>query len=161
MRANVGNEGRWNGGANIAVRKDKQTVAADVNLRHDANHSQFDTTLQGLDPVTHLPFSQATHGTVKGVSDYQGVHGSLDYDLTPKARLRAGASYSRYDVLDRHLPLCSDWSLLHRRPLHLRLPELRRLDDLAPHLRRGSARPGGQPAPPADPYRQRQPLRRG
>ena len=96
MRANVGNEGRWNGGANIAVRKDKLTVAADMNLRHDANHSQFDTTLQGLDPVTHLPFSQATHGTVKGVNDYQGVHGSLDYDLTPKDRLSAEASYNRF-----------------------------------------------------------------
>ncbi|MBW8813533.1 MAG: TonB-dependent receptor [Caulobacterales bacterium] len=97
IRANLGSEARYNGGASGAYNSGKLSLSADVSLRHDPQ--KFDITRAGV---------AATAGGGHDVSAYRlaqrgqghilSAHAAADYDLDPKTRIGAEARASRMQI---------------------------------------------------------------
>jgi outer membrane receptor protein involved in Fe transport len=89
--------GRWNGGANIAWRGKKLTVAADANIRHDRQSGVFTADTEGTDPLSGLGFSQHSQGDNHNINDFRSLHASVDYDIAPKTRVSGDAHYNQFE----------------------------------------------------------------
>ena len=99
VRANVGADGRWNGGFSGSWQKDRLTLTGDLNARHDAFDIQLDTRREALDPLSGAVVSTTTSTSDGfGVSN-DGAFGRLaaEYNLGPRTQLTAELRGSRFE----------------------------------------------------------------
>lgn len=90
LRANIGDDGRWNLGASGNWQKDKMTLSGDLGFRRDKGEQSFDRVRERLDPVTGDVLSTTTaEQRVGGPVDVWFGRASLDYRLNPKLTLSA------------------------------------------------------------------------
>lgn len=90
VRANVGDNGRWNLGVSGSWQKDKLTLSGDLSYRVDPNEFSFNRVREQLDPTTGAVVS-TTRVDQDVFSDQTGSIGrfSLEYKLTPKSQITA------------------------------------------------------------------------
>lgn len=88
IRANVGDNGRWNAGASGSWQKDRLTLSGDVSYRTDPNHIEFTRLREQLDPVTGAVVSTSLNDQSVEM-DQSGAFGRLgvDYRLTDRTQL--------------------------------------------------------------------------
>lgn len=99
VRANVGADGRWNGGLNGSWQKDKLTLTGDLNARHDAFDIQLNSLREQLDPLSGSVISTTTT-TSDGFStanDGAFARLSAEYNLTPRTQLTAELRGLRFE----------------------------------------------------------------
>ncbi|MBI1405260.1 MAG: TonB-dependent receptor [Caulobacter sp.] len=88
LRANLGDDGRWNLGVSGGYQKDKLSLSGDLSGRHDRSVQSADRVRQSLDPLTGDVLS-----TTRQTQDAQGPADvligrvSADYRLTDKLTL--------------------------------------------------------------------------
>jgi outer membrane receptor protein involved in Fe transport len=97
VRANLGSEGRYNGGAGGGYNSGRLTLSGDVSLRHDPQKFDQQGRRQtpdsaGGDDTSAYRFGQRGQGHI--VSG----RGSADYDLDPKTRIGAEARLTRMAI---------------------------------------------------------------
>jgi outer membrane receptor protein involved in Fe transport len=88
IRANVGDNGRWNAGVSGSYQKDRLTLSGDLSYRADPNSLEFTRIREQLDPTSGAVTSTST--TVQGVDmDQSGGFGrfTAEYRLTDKTQL--------------------------------------------------------------------------
>lgn len=90
LRANVGDNGRWNAGASGSWQKDRLTLSGDLSYRDDANSVAFDRVRELRDPVTGVVTS-VTRSDMGVEMDQGGTFGrlSVEYRATDKTQLTA------------------------------------------------------------------------
>ncbi|WP_309627779.1 TonB-dependent receptor domain-containing protein [Brevundimonas sp.] len=90
VRANGGDNGRWNVGANGTWAQGGLTLSGDLNLRKDLILQETDRLRHRLDPVTGA-IVQTTRQTqdVDGYNDVQSARFSAQYDVDPQLTLSA------------------------------------------------------------------------
>lgn len=90
VRANVGDNGRWNLGVSGSWQKDKLTLSGDLSYRVDPNEFSFNRIREQLDPTTGAVVS-TTRVDQDIFSDQTGSIGrvSLEYKLAPKTQITA------------------------------------------------------------------------
>lgn len=88
VRANVGDNGRWNAGASGSYQKDRLTLSGDLNYRADPNEMEFPRVREQLDPVSGDVIS-TTRVDLANNMDQNGAFGrfSAEYRLTDKTQL--------------------------------------------------------------------------
>ncbi len=88
IRANVGDNGRWNLGGSGSWQKDKLTLSGDLSYRVDPNEFNFDRAREQLDPTTGAVIS-TTRIEQPVISDQSGAFGrfTAEYRLTRKTQL--------------------------------------------------------------------------
>ncbi|MFT4911432.1 MAG: outer membrane receptor protein involved in Fe transport [Brevundimonas sp.] len=88
IRANVGDNGRWNLGGSGSWQKDKLTLSGDLSYRVDPNRFGFNRLREQLDPVTGAVVS-TTRNDQATVSDQTGTVGrfAVDYRLSDRTQL--------------------------------------------------------------------------
>ncbi|QBX36613.1 TonB-dependent receptor [Brevundimonas sp. S30B] len=88
IRANVGDNGRWNAGVSGSYQKDRLTLSGDLSYRADPNSIGFVRLRERLDPVTGAVVSTSTN--TQGVEmEQNGGFGrfTAEYRLTDKTQL--------------------------------------------------------------------------
>lgn len=90
LRANVGDNGRWNAGASGSWQKDRLTLSGDLSYRTDPNSVEFDRVREQRDPVTGDVVS-VTRSDMGVEMDQGGSFGRLsaEYRVTDKTQLTA------------------------------------------------------------------------
>lgn len=88
IRANVGDNGRWNLGASGSWQKDRLTLSGDLSYRADPNRYEFDRLREQLDPVTGAVVSTTRNDTTQE-SDQTGTVArfTAEYKLTDRTQL--------------------------------------------------------------------------
>lgn len=88
LRANVGDNGRWNLGAGGSWQKDKLTLSGDLSYRSDPTELEFVRLREQLDPVTGAVVSTTTVDQPIA-SEQNGAFGrfTAEYRLTPRTQL--------------------------------------------------------------------------
>lgn len=94
VRANVGTNGRQNGGLNISRKDGGLTLSSDVYLRHDSLKQTFRSDRQFQDPAGPGFITQTLRMGSAGAVDVLGLRGGLDYDPDPKTRISLDAHYN-------------------------------------------------------------------
>ncbi|WGM37721.1 TonB-dependent receptor [Caulobacter sp. NIBR1757] len=85
LRANIGQDERWNVGASANWQKDKLTLSGDLGLRHDVGEQSASRVRERLDPLTGAVISTTRQTqTVEGPSDVVYGRFTADYRLTDK-----------------------------------------------------------------------------
>ena len=90
VRANVGDNGRWNGGISGSRQDGKLTLSGDLSYRTDRNEVEFNRVREQLDPTTGAVVS--TTRSDMGVEMDQGgafTRLSAEYRVTDKTQLTA------------------------------------------------------------------------
>ncbi|RYG16727.1 MAG: TonB-dependent receptor, partial [Caulobacteraceae bacterium] len=87
VRFNVGAEGRWNAGANMAWQRDRLSLSGDVGVRHDVGEQNLFRTRETLDEDTgdFLPSRQTQLNS--GDYDSGNARFTAEYRLTDKTQL--------------------------------------------------------------------------
>ena len=103
VRANVGSEGRKNGGVSASYREGKLTLSGDASVRHEAIKQTSSRERAVLDPATGgiRRSSQRSVGT--GAVDLVNLRGGLEYDLDAKTRLTLGVRYVDFNFSNSSL----------------------------------------------------------
>lgn len=88
LRANIGNEGRWNIGSSGSWQKDRLTLSGDLSYRFDANAFDFPRLREQISPVTGAVVSTTDINQILE-SEQGGTFGrfSADFRLTPRTQL--------------------------------------------------------------------------
>ncbi|AQR63262.1 TonB-dependent receptor [Brevundimonas sp. LM2] len=88
VRANVGDNGRWNLGGSGSWQKDKVTLSGDLSYRADPNEFELNRLREQLDPATGAVVSTTRNGTTQQ-SDQTGTVGrfTAEYKLTDRTQL--------------------------------------------------------------------------
>jgi len=88
LRANIGNEGRWNIGTSGSWQKDRLTLSGDLSYRFDANAFDFPRLREQISPVTGAVVSTTDINQILE-SEQGGTFGrfSADFRLTPRTQL--------------------------------------------------------------------------
>lgn len=99
IRANVGADGRWNGGLSGSWQKDRLTLTGDLNARHDAFDIQLNTLREQLDPLSGSVVSTTTMTSDGFSTSNDGAFGRLsaEYNLTPRTQLTAELRGARFE----------------------------------------------------------------
>ena len=85
LRANIGEDERWNVGASANWQKDKLTLSGDLGLRHDRSEQSVDRLRERLDPLTGAVISTTRQTqAVEGPTDVLFGRFTADYRLTDK-----------------------------------------------------------------------------
>lgn len=89
VRANVGTDGRYNGGVSGSMMQGPLTLSGDAGLRHDRQEFDVDIARARLDTGSgsFIESRQSTHSDGEG--DMYNLRGGLDYDLDDKTRFSA------------------------------------------------------------------------
>ncbi|RYG13570.1 MAG: TonB-dependent receptor, partial [Caulobacteraceae bacterium] len=87
VRANVGNDDRWNVGVSGIMNRDKLTLTGDLNLRHDTFTQQADRVRTRIDPVSGQTVEQRNTQNGDGSNDNVFVRFSADYRPTDRLQL--------------------------------------------------------------------------
>jgi len=98
LRANVGDNGRWNIGASGSRQRGKLTLTGDVSYRHDEQNFAFDRLREQLDPSGATVSTTATAQNSDSIQ--KGVFGRIaaEYRLTEKTMLTGEVRANRFDV---------------------------------------------------------------
>lgn len=99
LRVNIGDHGRWNGGASGSRQRGKLTLTGDLSYRYDDQNFAFDRLRDQLNPLTGAVTSTTT--TVQENDMIQkGAFGRLaaEYRLTDKTMLTAELRGNRFEV---------------------------------------------------------------
>ncbi len=97
VRANVGTDGRYNGGISGSATRGKATFAGDIGVRHDTREFAVDSERSRYDSVTDQWVDSFLSADAKGEGDSVNARGAVDYDLDDRTRLSAelrGAQFS-------------------------------------------------------------------
>ena len=99
VRANVGADGRWNGGLSGSWQKDRLTLTGDLNARHDAFDIQLNTVREQLDPLSGAVVSTTTSTSDGFSTANEGAFGRLaiEYSLSPRTQLTAEVRGARFE----------------------------------------------------------------
>ncbi|MDB5471463.1 MAG: TonB-dependent receptor [Caulobacter sp.] len=88
LRANIGDNERWNLGLSGNYQKDKLTLSGDLGIRHDLGEQTSDRIRERLDPLTGAVLSTTRQSQdVEGPSDVLFARFTADYRLTDKLTL--------------------------------------------------------------------------
>lgn len=100
IRANVGAEGRWNAGANIAWQRDKLTLSGDIGVRHDVGEQNLFRLRETFDAASgeFLPSRQTQLNS--GAFDSGNARLTAEYRLDDKTQLTAELRASRFAIND-------------------------------------------------------------
>lgn len=98
LRANVGDNGRWNVGASGSRQSGKLTLTGDVSYRYDDQTFSFDRLREQLDPAGAVTSTTTT--SQQNNSTQKGAFGRLsaEYRLTEKTMLTGELRGNRFDV---------------------------------------------------------------
>ncbi len=87
VRANIGEDGRWNLGLSGSRASGRVTLSGDLGVRHDSVEQRVDRVRERLDPVSGLVLPSRQNQDIDFASDgYYGRLG-LDYRLSDKTQL--------------------------------------------------------------------------
>jgi len=88
VRANVGDNGRWNAGASGSWQRDRLTLSGDLSYRSDPTELSFDSVREQLDPATGAVVA-TTRNTTPITSEQNGtvVRGTAEYRLTDRTSI--------------------------------------------------------------------------
>lgn len=88
IRANIGDNGRWNLGGSGSWQKDRLTLSGDLSYRADPNRFELDRLREQLDPATGAVVSTTRNDTTQE-SDQTGTVGrfTAEYKLTDRTQL--------------------------------------------------------------------------
>lgn len=98
LRANIGNEGRWNVGASGSWQKDRLTLSGDLSYRFDANAFDFQRVREQFSPLTGAVLSTTAIDQTLD-SEQGGTFGrfSADFRLTPRTQLTGELRGAAFD----------------------------------------------------------------
>ncbi|WP_293476049.1 TonB-dependent receptor [Phenylobacterium sp.] len=99
-RANLGSNGRQNGGVSASYRAGKVTLSGDANLRHDSIKQDYSRARRITEPSGTVRES-LQDGTQGGRINVASLRGGLDYDVSKDTRLSLELRYNRFDFRDR------------------------------------------------------------
>ncbi|WP_240606374.1 TonB-dependent receptor domain-containing protein [Phenylobacterium kunshanense] len=100
VRANVGSQGRQNGGVSASYRDGKLTLSGDASLRHDSIKQTYTREREATDPAGGT-IRSLQQGTGRGRVNVQNLRGGLDYDITDDDRVSLELRYTNVDFADR------------------------------------------------------------
>jgi outer membrane receptor protein involved in Fe transport len=97
VRANVGDDGRYNAGGNIAYTRDKLTLTGDAGVRHDTYviETERERDLYDTASARFLPAHQTQ--VADGASDSISLRGVAEYRLDPKTQLTGEVRFTDVD----------------------------------------------------------------
>jgi len=101
VRANVGSQGRQNGGGSVSYRDGKVTLSGDASVRHDSIKQTFTREREADDPAGGT-LRSLQQGTGTGRVNVQNLRAGLDYDATDEDRLSLELRYTKVDFADRN-----------------------------------------------------------
>ncbi|MGZ8407012.1 MAG: TonB-dependent receptor domain-containing protein [Caulobacteraceae bacterium] len=93
VRANAGNDGKYNAGASGVQRAGKWTFSGDAGFRHEAVKGSTDTERAVLDPVSGDFLEQRLSAVSNGEGDMRNARASIDYDPDASTRLSASLTH--------------------------------------------------------------------
>ena len=105
IRANVGDNGRWNIGGNIAHVMGKTTLTADVGLRHDAFTQEVDRLRTRFDAGSGQFLEARQTQDIEGESDSAFVRLAAEHNLDDKTQLVGELRHTEVDNLADALDL--------------------------------------------------------
>lgn len=88
IRANVGDNGRWNAGASGSWQRDRLTLSGDLSYRSDPTELSFDSVREQRDPATGAVVA-TTRNTTPVTSDSTGsvLRATAEYRLTDRTSI--------------------------------------------------------------------------
>jgi len=98
VRANIGDDGRYNIGANIAHVNGKMTLSADVGVRHDGFAAEVERVRETLDTGSGQFLQSRTTQNNDGASDNLYVRLAAEYNLDTNTQLVAELRHTDVDV---------------------------------------------------------------
>ena len=94
VRANVGDDGRYNLGVNAARTKDRLTLTLDAGLRHDASVQRVDRLRERFDAAAERFVQARQRQDVDGAFDHANVRLGVEYRLSEKTQLTGEVRYT-------------------------------------------------------------------
>lgn len=94
VRANVGDDGRYNLGFNAARTRDRLTLTADAGLRHDTFVQQVDRLRERFDAAADRFLQARQRQEVDGAFDHANVRLGAEYRLSDKTQLTGEVRYT-------------------------------------------------------------------
>lgn len=94
VRANIGDNGSYNLGLNVAHTHDKVTLTADAALRHDAFEQTMERLRERFDTASGLFLPARQSQVVEGAADNAYVRLGADYRLDDKTQLTGELRYT-------------------------------------------------------------------
>lgn len=98
LRANVGDNGRWNLGASGSRQQGKLTLTGDLSYRHDGQSLAFDRLREQVDASGATLGATTTAQKVESIQDGFFGRFSAEYRLTEKTMLTGEARANRFDI---------------------------------------------------------------
>lgn len=89
VRANVGTDGRYNGGVSGQMIKGPMTLSGDIGIRHDRQFFTLDIDRERYDSGSGVYIPSRQDVDAVGAGDMRSLRGSIDYDLDDKTRVSA------------------------------------------------------------------------
>lgn len=93
VRANVGTDGRQNGGVSASVRNGKVAVNGDLFMRHDSSRQDFRGDREFRDLTGPGELQQTRRFTSEGSVDVMVARGGVDYDPDARTRISLEVDY--------------------------------------------------------------------
>jgi outer membrane receptor protein involved in Fe transport len=100
LRANVGANGRQNGGVSGSYRDGPITLSGDASFRHDSIKQSFERD-RGVVEADGRVRESEVDGVQGGRINLVNLRGGLDWDIDAKSRLSVELRYADFDFLDR------------------------------------------------------------
>jgi outer membrane receptor protein involved in Fe transport len=100
MRANVGSNGRQNGGVSGSYRQGPVTLSGDASLRHDSIKQTF-LRQRAITEAPGLVRESLQDGAQGGRINVLNLRGGLDWDVSAKTRISLEGRYQDFDFRDR------------------------------------------------------------
>ncbi len=94
VRANIGDNGSYNFGFNVAHTRDKLTLTTDASVRHDAFEQQMDRIRERFDLASGRFLEARQSQDVEGAADNALVRLGADYRLDEKTQLTGELRYT-------------------------------------------------------------------
>ncbi len=96
IRGNIGNDGRWNVGGNLAWSKDKLTLTGDVGVRHDAFRMETSRLREFWDAGTSQWLEARNGQLIEGESDSAFARLAAEYRLSDKTMFSGDLTFSDF-----------------------------------------------------------------
>jgi len=97
LRANIGDNGRYNFGGNIAHVSGKTTLSADLGVRHDGFTQEIERLRTLFDPVSGQFLESIQSQQIEGASDALFVRFSAEHNLDDHTQLVGEVRHSEVD----------------------------------------------------------------
>lgn len=99
VRANIGDDGRWNAGASIARQDGDLTLSADLNYRYDSTDIEFERLREQLDPLTDAVTSSTRSWSEDFEQENDGAfaRATAEYNLSDRTQLTAEVRGAQFE----------------------------------------------------------------